>query len=282
MKPSISQMQRDLDEMNDRINRLSSERPRDNLAKAVARLVAASRGRVTASGKRSDASVRLIEPPTKVSDVGSAIAYARHLSSKNRGSVFLDSEGRRLYEKTLAQVRREARSTGVIVLNERVEVIKRLEKMPGGGVVQLQPSLRIRAPLQKFMDGAIRVVRAFASTSEIDRAGDVLVPSGMKAKLPVSLLWQHDTMQPIGSVRLAEVRGAGIWIEAPLVAGVARADEAWALIEGGAVDSFSVGFRALKTPEPIASGFRYTSWELLEVSLVSVPANPGAKLRRYK
>jgi HK97 family phage prohead protease len=220
--------------------------------------------------------------------VEAALGYAKFAGSS---SVSLTKDrkgqGRALYERTLATVRaaRAARTPE----DERLEVMRRLcQLLPNGGGVKLSAPSKLRgavklSPIQKFMDGSgTRVLRGFASTSEVDRVGDILVPKGMQARLPVSLLWQHDVKLPIGSVPVAEVRGDGIWIEAPLVTGVAHADEAWALVEGGAVDSFSVGFRSLKTPEPIATGgFRYTSWELLEVSLVSVPANPGAKLRRY-
>jgi HK97 family phage prohead protease len=276
----ISRVQRDLAEMRERINKLSLAQPREDLAKAVARLVAASRGPMESERRESrptNEPVRLIEPATKPAAVAAAISYAKHLRGRNRNCVSVaGSAGRKLYEQTLAQLRKEAREQGVVLLGDECSaVIRRLERMEGGGVI------RLHAPIQKFMDGKTRAIRGFASTSQVDREGDVVVPSGMQVTLPVPLLWQHDAKQPIGSVRTAEVRGEGVWIEASLVTGVARADEAWTLIEGGAIDSFSIGFRGLKS-EPIATGFRYTSWELLETSLVSIPANPGAKLRRYK
>ena len=223
--------------------------------------------------------IRLLNSPSvDRRAVQSAISYAKFLGANGgskRSTVFIDKAGKALYERVLREVRQLDRATGAVRLmdGERREVLHRLCRLPGGVV-------RLISPVQKFVDGGLRMVRGFASTGDVDRQSDIVVPSGMKAQLPVPLLWQHDQKQPIGTVRSAEIRPEGIWIEASIVSGVQRADEAWALIDARAVDSFSIGFRGLKS-EPIAGGgMRFTSWELYEVSIVSVPANANAKIRR--
>lgn len=133
--------------------------------------------------------------------------------------------------------------------------------------------------IQKFVGGGRRVIRGIASTPSTDRMGDIVEPLGGTWKLPLPLLWNHHHDHPIGWVRSAKASRAGIEIEAEIAEGIGKADEIWRMVELSLMDSFSIGFRALRT-EPIATGVRFTSWELLEVSVVTVPANADAKIRR--
>jgi HK97 family phage prohead protease len=263
------------------MNKLTPSRVRRDLAEMRARLAELERGVNPRSFAAEVAdsiagSVQLVKAPgQEASEVAAAVAYARWLRrpSADRG-VALGDVGKKRYEQTLAELRQEAR--GSVILDEVASVIARLERLPGGGVVRLN---RARSPLQKFMAGGARMVRGWASTSQIDRQGDVVVPAGMKVQLPIPLLWQHDHSKPIGTVISAEVRESGIWIEAKLVEGIALADEAVKLTDARAIDAFSVGFRGLRS-EPIATGLKFTSWDLYEVSVVSVPANAGARIQR--
>lgn len=260
---------------------LNPSRVRRDLADMRARLAALERGpngeSVAAAVASSIANgVKLIAAPgSEQAEVRAAIQYAQWLRrpSASRGT-FLDAAGKKRFEATLAELRRERH--GTVVLDEIGAVIGRLERLPGGGVVRL---LGARPPLQKFMSGSARAVRGWASTSELDRQGDVVVPQGMTVRLPIPLLWQHDHNKPIGTVVSADVRSEGIWIEAKLVEGIALADEAIKLIDARAIDAFSIGFRGLKS-EQIQTGLKFTSWELYEVSIVSVPANAGARIQR--
>jgi hypothetical protein len=55
-----------------------------------------------------------------------------------------------------------------------------------------------------------------------------------------------------------------------------RADEILRLLKAGILGAVSIGFLPLEW-EPIkGGGLRFTRWELLELSVVSVPANPSA------
>ena len=50
----------------------------------------------------------------------------------------------------------------------------------------------------------------------------------------------------------------------------------YGLIKGGVLNAVSIGFSPIES-EPIkGGGWRYTKWELLEISVVAVPANPNA------
>src|SRR5262245_7980963 len=119
-----------------------------------------------------------------------------------------------------------------------------------------------------------------------DRYGDVIEPSGWDLRWfqenPVAL-FNHNPNQPIGNWRNIHVEDGKLIADfEPAKRGTsARIDEILSLIRQNVLRATSVGFRALAEPEPIDpdrphAGLRYTRQELLETSIVSVPANPAA------
>ena len=123
-----------------------------------------------------------------------------------------------------------------------------------------------------------RWIEGWATKPEVDRAGDVVVPEGAVFELPIPLLFAHKHDVPIGTVVQAWVTSAGIRIRARLSAGVQAAEEVWQLIKDGALSACSIGFKALKSTPLRNGGLRFDSWEWHELSIVSVPALPGAKV----
>lgn len=142
----------------------------------------------------------------------------------------------------------------------------------------------------KGMNDDERVIEGIATTPETDRMGDVIEPKGATFKLPIPLLWQHDSQQPIGHVERAKVTDAGIEVRARIVKVSEpgklkeRLDEAWQSIKSGLVRGLSIGFRPTDDPEPIKGtfGLRFTAWELLELSAVTIPANAQASITAIK
>lgn len=126
--------------------------------------------------------------------------------------------------------------------------------------------------------GDDRIVEGWASTPREDRVGDVVVPEGARYELPLPLLFAHKHDEPIGSVISATVTRAGIRIRAKLTKGVARAEEVWKLIQDGALTAVSVGFQAIRSTPLPNGGLRFDEWSWHELSIVSVPANPDAKI----
>jgi HK97 family phage major capsid protein/HK97 family phage prohead protease len=132
----------------------------------------------------------------------------------------------------------------------------------------------------KSVDDEQRVIEGIATTPEADRLGDVIDPSGAIFRLPIPLLWQHNTREPIGQVTAASVTPDGITIQAHIAKGLLpRIDEAWALIKSGLVRGLSIGF-APREKQPIKGSFgvRFASWEWLELSAVTIPANVDASI----
>lgn len=128
-----------------------------------------------------------------------------------------------------------------------------------------------------------------ASTVNTDRMSDVVEPKGMIAKLPTPLLWQHDSKQPIGWVTAARVSSKQIEVDCEIAnideAGALkeRLDNAWQSIKSRLVRGLSIGFNALESARIEGTyGYRYLSWELLELSAVTVPANSDCSITAIK
>lgn len=117
----------------------------------------------------------------------------------------------------------------------------------------------------------------WASTPDVDLTGDIVEPTGARYELPLPLLWQHKHDEPVGAVREAYVSHAGIRITGRITPEAQRGTEAQALLRDGAL-ALSVGFLAEKSEPLPTGGRRFTAWRWTELSLVSVPANPQARI----
>src|SRR5262245_20282662 len=132
----------------------------------------------------------------------------------------------------------------------------------------------------KRVDEDARTITGMATTPAPDRLNDIVEPRGAKFTLPIPLLWQHDSHQPIGHVTHATIGKGGIEIVAKIAKGVtAEIDRAWSLIKAGLVPGLSIGFKALKHEIiPETKGIRFIEWSWLELSAVTIPANAEATI----
>lgn len=119
----------------------------------------------------------------------------------------------------------------------------------------------------------------WATTPAEDLVGDIVEPRGAVYELPLPLLWMHDHSQPVGVVESATVTERGIRVTFRLLPEVEKTKEAVALIEAGAL-ALSIGFLPLDSEPLHTGGRRFTSWRFTELSIVSVAANPSAKIDR--
>lgn len=123
------------------------------------------------------------------------------------------------------------------------------------------------------------------SDDTLDRYGDIIDAKGWDLrnfkKNPIAL-FGHSSGFPIGNWTNIRVEGNKLVATLKLAAKgtSARIDELISLVEQGVLRAVSVGFRPLESepidPKKPYGGQRYTKQELLETSLVSVPANPAA------
>lgn len=119
-----------------------------------------------------------------------------------------------------------------------------------------------------------------------DQGGDIVAPGAYAASLRamlarqgrVKMLWQHDPNQPIGVWEEVREDSRGLWVTGQLLPDVAKGREAASLIAAGAVDGLSIGYRT-KRAERDPKGHRIlTEVELWEVSLVTFPMLPQARV----
>jgi HK97 family phage prohead protease len=136
----------------------------------------------------------------------------------------------------------------------------------------------------KGVDEDARIITGMASTPTPDRLEDVVEPDGAQFKLPLPLLWQHDSGNPIGHVTHTKVTKAGIEIVAKIAKGVtAEIDRAWLLIKAGLVPGLSIGFKPIETSFiEKTNGIRFIKWDWLELSAVTIPANIEATIATVK
>lgn len=140
----------------------------------------------------------------------------------------------------------------------------------------------------KAVDDGERRIEGWATTSAVDRAGDIVMPQGAKYKLPLPFLLDHDHKLVVGEVDRVEVTSKGIkfWAHIKSIAEPGEikdlCDKAWSLVRNGLRRSVSIGFSALKY-EPLPSGgLKFTQWEWLELSAVGIPANGEAQITSVK
>jgi HK97 family phage prohead protease len=112
-----------------------------------------------------------------------------------------------------------------------------------------------------------------------DRGGDIVRPGAFARSLKrgerVPLLWQHQAGKPIGRVEYLKEDRRGLRVIARLSEGAAGR-EAASFLKEGAVSGLSFGYRVRE-----AHGERpreLTDVELVEVSLVTLPMQPRARV----
>ena len=127
-----------------------------------------------------------------------------------------------------------------------------------------------------------RQIMVIASDPTLDRTKDVMRPEGCVLdnyrENPI-VLANHDRTQPIGTATpmIRNNRVEAMVDFAP--AGISpKADEYCGLAKAGVLRAVSVGFDPIEFKPNKSGGYDYDKWELMELSLVAVPANPGARI----
>lgn len=131
------------------------------------------------------------------------------------------------------------------------------------------------------MDG---IVTGYASVFGVPDLGrDTVLPGAFAQSLArrgpggVRMLWQHDPAEPIGRwLSLAE-DSRGLRVTGQLNREVQRARELTALLREGALDGLSIGFRVVEA-RPERGGRNLLALDLWEISLVTFPLQPGARV----
>ncbi len=144
------------------------------------------------------------------------------------------------------------------------------------------------AEIMDVTPGSREIVAAISSDA-LDRDGDVVLPGGLAKKnyqgSPV--LFNHDTKSPIGVANWVKHSGNRLLAKWRATDKTQQGRDAFELAKDGILTRYSVGFMPTEYGRPTAAEVKsnptwqeaqriFRKWELLEFSLVAVPANPDA------
>lgn len=130
-------------------------------------------------------------------------------------------------------------------------------------------------------------IKGYASRfDEPDQSGDVVAPGAFGAALErlaaagrsVKFLWQHDPAKPIGVWNQVVENKTGLFVQGEVLTELSLGREASILMDAGAVDGLSIGYRVVRSERNRATGGRrLVEIDLWEVSLVTFPMLPTAR-----
>ena len=131
-------------------------------------------------------------------------------------------------------------------------------------------------------------IKGYASLFGMPDQGQDVVSKGAFAKSlaaliaadrQVKMLWQHDPTQPIGVWDEVYEDDKGLFVKGRLLPDVPKAAEEQSLLKAGALDGLSIGYRVGKSHKNDAGQRVLDEVELWEVSLVTFPMLPEAKVQ---
>ncbi|RFU13191.1 HK97 family phage prohead protease [Rhodobacteraceae bacterium W635] len=131
------------------------------------------------------------------------------------------------------------------------------------------------------------VIEGYASLfGTCDQGGDVVQKGAYARSLKglategrrIKMLWQHDPAQPIGVWDELHEDGKGLWVKGRILDSVEKGREAAALIGAGAIDGLSIGYRTLRAGKTDKGQRLLSEVDLWEVSLVTFPMLPQARV----
>ncbi|MBD0426283.1 HK97 family phage prohead protease [Aquisalinus flavus] len=132
----------------------------------------------------------------------------------------------------------------------------------------------------------VAVIEGYASIfGERDLNGDIVKRGAFAEKLipgrlpAVKMLYQHAADQPIGRWLEMKETARGLYVRGEIILDSPRAREVATLVAGGALDGLSIGFRT-RAARKIAGGRELIRLDLWEVSVVTFPMAPGARITR--
>lgn len=135
------------------------------------------------------------------------------------------------------------------------------------------------------------IIAGYASTYDIDRVGDRVVPGAFKKTIDnfisknrkIRMFYQHDEDELIGGFDPVLMRedDKGLFVVGEINLGVRRGLEAYNLAKQGVLTDMSIGYSVIDFG--MVKGIReLKEIELWEISLVSEPANPSARIVQVK
>lgn len=158
------------------------------------------------------------------------------------------------------------------------------------------PTAALGAPETKFVQlgqqiglkDENRIVGYASLFGSADQGGDVVEAGAYAASLTrlkeagrgVKMLWQHDPSQPIGVWDTVLEDKKGLYVSGRILPEVQAGREALALLKAGAIDGLSIGYRTIQASKTTGGGRALKEIDLWEVSLVTFPMLPEARVHK--
>lgn len=119
-----------------------------------------------------------------------------------------------------------------------------------------------------------------------DQGGDIVQKGAYLASLKriiaegrkIKMLWQHDPTQPIGVWDEVREDARGLFVKGRILKELRQGAEALALLKARAIDGLSIGYRTLRAEKTAQGGRLLHELDLWEVSLVTFPMLPQARI----
>ncbi len=130
-------------------------------------------------------------------------------------------------------------------------------------------------------------ISGYASVfGQADQTGDVVQAGAYKVSLQrlvaegrsIKMLWQHDPSKPIGVWDEVYEDSNGLFVKGRLLLEIQGGSDALMLIKAGAIDGLSIGYRTLRAEKKENNKRLLHELELWEVSLVTFPMLPQARV----
>lgn len=135
------------------------------------------------------------------------------------------------------------------------------------------------------------VISGYASRfGMVDQGGDRVMPGAYAKSLQkamdtgrkIKMLWQHDPTQPIGVWDDVKEDETGLYVKGRIMQNVQKGAEALALIEAGAIDGLSIGYRTVAAGKAKDGARELKELDLWEVSTVTFPMQEEAVISDIK
>jgi HK97 family phage prohead protease len=141
-------------------------------------------------------------------------------------------------------------------------------------------------------DHAAGLIEGYGAVfANLDRGGDVIAKGAFQATLAEhkaqgtlpAMLWSHNPDKPIGTWTDVREDAKGLVVRGQLNLDTQGGREALALLKGRAVNGLSIGYVPKRSERDPKTGSRtLKEVELWEISLVTFPMNPQARITRAK
>lgn len=135
----------------------------------------------------------------------------------------------------------------------------------------------------KSADGAV-YIEGYANTVDKDRVSEIVLPKAFEKSLPTYLenpvmLYQHNWDNVIGSIAEARITDKGLWVKGK-VSNAKDVEDVKTKILEGSLRTFSIGYNEVDSIYDDKSQAKVIKeLELLEISVVTIPANAQAKFK---